>query len=299
MIYLSNFKNRPAICVESNTLKATFLPLDGAKMASLIRKKDGKELLAVKKGEKYAVLDYDGSYVDSECSGFDDMFPTVDPFTPTSGAFKGITYPDHGETCRIPYEVTYSDDSVILSAKSKIFPISYRKTISLEGESIAIEYEIVNDGENAFPFLWAGHIMLAGEDGMKIISPFTENTPTTMMFAPSDVAEGELDKTGLTGFMPKVGPAYKFYYEGKMQKGEFGAKYLDGSSILFEVDEKKLPYLGFWINNGQFQDIYTLTPEPCSLPYDSPERASKKGLTAYIEPKSEFTFQMKISLSEK
>ena len=99
----SHFKNRTAVSIQSNSLKATFLPDDGAKMASLIRIRDGKELLAVKPDETYRVLTYDGDYVSSECSGFDDMFPTVDPYTPTEGAYRGITYPDHGETCRIPY----------------------------------------------------------------------------------------------------------------------------------------------------------------------------------------------------
>ena len=300
MISLTKYKDRPAILVKSSTLKATFLPLDGAKLVSLIRISDGKELLSTRPDSKYKVLAYDGDYVDSECSGFDDMFPTVDPFTPKSGPFKGVTYPDHGETCRIPYEVTFSQDELIMTAQSKIFPITYKKRVTAKDNGeIVLSYLIENKGDHDFPFLWAGHVMLQGEEGMKIVSPFDESVPTKMMFAPKGVDESALSLTGLSAFEPKTGSAYKFYYEKPMPNGVFGAQYKDGSSLLFTVDEKKLPYLGYWINNGEFQDIYTLTPEPCSVPYDSPERASEKGLTSIIKAQESFSFEIEITITEK
>ena len=74
MIYEGKYKDRPAVIVESDQFVASILPLDGGKMASLKLKNTGKELLAVKPGDKYKVLAYDGEYVPSECSAFDDMF---------------------------------------------------------------------------------------------------------------------------------------------------------------------------------------------------------------------------------
>ena len=100
-----------------------FLPNDGAKMASLIDLATNHELLLTRDGESYRVLTADGSYVDSECSAFDDMFPTIDPYTPETGAYRGITYPDHGECCRLPYEVRVEGNKLILSAHSRLFSI--------------------------------------------------------------------------------------------------------------------------------------------------------------------------------
>ena len=97
MIVHTSYKNREAFVVESGALRATFLTNDGAKMASLIDLETNRELLLTRDGESYRVLTADGSYVDSECSAFDDMFPTIDPYTPEKGAYKVITYPDHGE----------------------------------------------------------------------------------------------------------------------------------------------------------------------------------------------------------
>lgn len=298
MIWLENFKDRPAVCIQNSQVKATFLPLDGAKMVSLIRLKDGKELLAVKPNKNYKVLTFDGDYVSSECSGFDDMFPTVDPYTPTVGAFKGITYPDHGETSRIPYDLKTTGGEIILFANSKLFDITYEKRVFINNDVLTVNYAITNNGENDFPFLWAGHIMLDGRNVSKTITPFDNNAPTEIMFAPSGVDTTKLAKDRLTGFIAKSGSAYKFYYTDKMSKGVFGVEYLDGEKLIFEVDENKLPYLGMWLNNGEFQDIYTITPEPCSVPYDRPDRAEQKGITSIIKSHSTFQFDFKIYIKE-
>lgn len=292
------FKDHEAVSVESAVLKATFLPKDGAKMVSLIRKKDGKELLAVKSGEKYRTLAYDGDYVSSECSGFDDMFPTVDPYTPSTGAYQGITYPDHGETCRIPYEASVEGDTVVFRAQSRLFPIRYEKRVFIREKSIVTAYRIENQGEHTFDFLWAGHIMLQGEDGMEILTPFAKDAPTEMMFAPKDADTSAYPKDRLMGYAPRTGAAYKFYYTEPLKEGYFGVKYQDGTSLLFETDEKKLPYLGIWLNNGEFQNIYTVTPEPCTVPFDAPDRAAKRGITSVIPPRSKFSFEIQITVKE-
>lgn len=298
MIKQVKFKDREALSVENGVLKAVFLPDDGAKMASLVRLSDGKELLAVKPTPLYQVLTYDGDYVSSECSGFDDMCPTIDPYTPKSGAYEGISYPDHGESCRMPHRLSVEDDQAVFSARSRLFPIRYEKRVYAEGESLILAYDVENFGDHPFEFLWAGHIMLKGEDGMEILTPFDADAHTEMMFAPRGADVEKLPKDRLMGFVPGAGAAYKFYYTEKMAQGRFGVKYSDGSALLFEVDEKKLPYLGIWLNNGEFQDSYTVTPEPCTLPADAPDRGAKRGIHSVISPHDSFSFEIKITLKE-
>lgn len=299
MIKYLNYKDRPAISIEGRELKATFLPDDGAKMVSLIRIRDQKELLAVKQGERYRTLAYDGEYVLSECSGFDDMFPTVDPFTPVDGGHRGVTYPDHGEICRLPFSTKEEENSIVFQTQSRLFPIRYQKRVSVEGSSIVVHYRIDNFGEVPFAFLWAGHMMLQGEEGLELITPFSKDDPTEIMFSPPNVDVLTLPKDRLMNFVPQIGPAYKFYYTEQMKKGRFGVRYRDGSALLFDVDPEKLPYLGIWLNNGGFQNSYTVTPEPCTIPYDSPERAAKHGISSVLQPQGNFEFQIKITAKEK
>ncbi|MBE5891854.1 MAG: hypothetical protein E7286_00600 [Lachnospiraceae bacterium] len=295
MIYQGMYKDRPAVIVESGSLIASFLPEDGSKMASLKVKDIGKELLAVKPGDKYKVLAYDGEYVPSECSGFDDMFPTVDPYTPQGGPYQGITYPDHGETCRIPYEAKMDENTVVFRSSSRLFPIAYEKAVAPAADGgLDITYRIYNNGESAFPYLWAGHIMLQGEDGARVFTCFDgRQVPTEMMFS-TVRKEVELPLDRLTGYQPGEGAAYKFYYVEPMTEGVFGLEYVDGSRLTFSLDEKKMPYLGIWFNNGEFQDLYSITPEPCTVPYDAPDRAAARGITSIIPAGETFTFTLHI-----
>ena len=297
MITSASYKGRDAVIVESGKLRATILPDDGAKMASLVDLQNGKELLATKGGDTYKVLGVDGSYVDSECSAFDDMFPTIEPYTPQSGENRGITYPDHGEVCRLPFEVSLAEDAATFSVKSRLFPYAYQKTVSLAPDGgLEIRYVIENDGDEAFESLWAGHVMLRGEDGMRLLTPFSEEAPIEMIFATDGYDTEKLPRDRLCGFEPNVGAAYKFYYSDKMREGYFGVRYADGRTLTFTFDEQKLPYLGVWLNNGEFQGIYNVAPEPCTVPFDAPHKAKAKGYGWSIPAKEKFEFSLHISM---
>jgi len=83
-----------------------------------------------------------------------------------------------------------------------------------------------------------------------------------------------------------------------MPEGRFGVRYRDGSRLLFNVDAQKLPYLGIWLNNGAFQKGYSITPEPCSVPFDAPDRAAARGYTSRIPVGETFTFAFHIRIEE-
>lgn len=296
MISFGRYKDRPAVIVQSGALRAVLLPEDGAKMASLTAVKEEKELLAVKVGEVYKPLAYDGDYVQAECSAFDDMFPTIDPYTPNSGEHAGKTYPDHGEVCRLPYAVQIEGDSAVFTASSRLFPLVYEKRVSIaESGAIQLQYTVENGGAESFPFVWAAHIMLQGEDGMTLITPFEENAPTEMMFATKGVDQSALPKDRLIGYRMGTGAAYKFYYLNKIEEGYFAAKYPSGATLRFAYDREKLPYLGVWLNNGEFQKGYTLAPEPCTVPFDAPDKAAARGYRSEIPPKGKFELTLQIS----
>lgn len=299
MIARTSYKDRDAIIVESDALRATFLPNDGAKMASLIDLTTNRELLLTRDGETYRVLTADGSYVDSECSAFDDMFPTIDPYTSETGAYKGITYPDHGECCRLPYEARVEENKLILSAHSRLSPIHYQKTVATAPDgTITVDYAITNEGDTPFDFIWAGHIMLRGEYGMRLLSPFGEKAPIEMVFATDGYTHDTLPRDTLMGFDPHTGAAYKFYYLDPMPEGFFGVRYASGRELFFRFDETKLPYFGVWLNNGEFQGIYNLAPEPCTAPFDAPDKAAQKGYSSQIDAASTFRFCIAISMRE-
>jgi hypothetical protein len=98
----SKYKDKKSIVVENNRLRAEFLPDPGGKMVSLIDKGTGYEFLIQRNNELYRDQSFDGVYVDGECSGFDDMFPTIDVCNYESDPWKGVKMPDHGEVWSLP-----------------------------------------------------------------------------------------------------------------------------------------------------------------------------------------------------
>lgn len=298
MIRIDTYKDRPCTVVESDKLCATFLHEDGAKLTSLVCVSDGRELMATKAGKRYKRLAYDGSYVASECSAFDDMFPTIDPYVPADGIYRGIEYPDHGETCRIPYKVSIGNDGeAIFSSHSLRFGISYEKIACVaENGGIDVTYRIKNESGEDFPFVWAGHIMLAGEDGMRLVTPYDEKSNIEMIFMDGKRPQDPIPRDSLIGFSAGEGAAYKFYYTEPITSDGFSITYADGRALSFEYDREKLPYFGVWLNNGTFQESYTITPEPCSVPFDAPDKAAKRGYGSVIAAYDTLEFTIHIKL---
>ena len=118
------------------------------------------------------------------------------------------------------------------------------------------------------------------------------------MFAPNGVDATLLPKDRLIGYEKGKGYAYKFYYLEPISEGYFGLRYGDGSTLSFTYDKTILPYLGVWLNNGEIQNLYSIAPEPANIPFDSPEKAEKRGYRAFIKPNNSFKLQIKISLKD-
>ena len=176
MIFETTYKNRPAFAVKGSNLTAVFLPLDGGKMASL--KTDcGKELLEQAKGEEYRTLTVNGSYIDSECSAFDDMFPTIDPVF-----FEGYEYIDHGEVCRIEHNAEIKAEKLVLSSIAKSVNARFSKEISDDENGIKIKYLIENLNDKPLSYIWAGHMMFRAFKGAEFFTNAPKNAPIKVMF---------------------------------------------------------------------------------------------------------------------
>lgn len=289
MIERTSYKDRPAYRVTGERLSAVFLPEDGGKMASLW---DGRrEFLAQAPGACYRRLLPDGEYVPSECSGFDDMFPTIDLYTPDAGIYRGITYPDHGEVCRYPMEICQGADSLEFTFDSRRFDIRFRKRIRCEDGGIAIRYAIENHGPEAFPYIWAAHCMLQAEADAQIVFPYDEAAPIRTMFG------RQLSRIQTEPYAPD-GESYKYYFAEPIQAGWCGYRYADGTTLLLQYPERIVRYLGVWINNGSFKSMYNIALEPCTAPYDKPDEAMAQGCCSVLQPGETLQFRLLFTVQE-
>lgn len=290
------YKHRPALRVTTDTLSALFLPEDGGKLVSLTANRDGFEFLCQNPTSTYARLAYDGSYVDSECASWDDMFPTIDPYTPAAGEYVGVTYPDHGEVCRLPMEVTEEGETFALSCTSRLFAVDFEKRISAAPDgALVMTYTLRNKGREDFPYIWAAHCMLRGADDLTVQTPYAPDAPVAYMFGPA--GRETLPRNRLSGYAAGTGAAYKFYYTQPAELGILGATY-ERSGHRFEMDYRDslcaIPYVGIWINNGEFKSYYNVALECASAPYDAPHKAAERGFCSVLTAGESLTFTLRV-----
>lgn len=305
-IYETSYKDIFAMAVETDKLIALFLPYNGAKLASLIDKISGTELLATAKGEKYKELSNESNYVEGECSAFDDMFPTIDLYAPKTGIHAGISYLDHGEVCRSCFECTADENKLVMIFNSDRLSYRYTKTIlSTADGSIAIKYKIDNFSGESFNYIWAAHCMLAAAEDGRIITPYPEGAPAEIMFDNNKEFGGRGDIINIhqkmltsSSYSPD-GNTFKYYFIEPIPLGLI--KYNNpktNRSFVMRYDQNKIPYLGVWINNGCFKAMYNSAPEICTAPFDSPGVAAERGYSSIIKPNGTAEFEILLYTEE-
>lgn len=296
----SQYKNIFAIRLETEKYVALVLPSEGGKIVSFQDKKRGKEYLLQNSSTEYLHVGLTDDFEKGECSGFDDMFPTIDPVQ-----IDGKYYPDHGEVCRVPFSYEIKDDKLILSYKSLAIGYLYQKVLE-EGEhgELCIAYQITNVSDFPLSSLWAGHCLIQIEQGGNIVVPFNEGDIIDCVYDSQrrlDTWERlQLKKEYITTLWTEKKRAIKWYFPEKCQYGFMGYQYPQGDVFMMEFDKNKLPYIGIWIDYGMVNGNVCVGLEPCTLGYDTVINAAQHHQTDVIEPKGIKTFKIKLYVrSEK
>ena len=283
MIKEALYKGRPAIELSCSEFTALFLPLDGAKLASF-KTKTGHELFVQAEGEAYRRLDLVSDYEKSECSGFDDMFPTID-----ACVINGFQYLDHGEVCRRRHHITIGTDQLAFSCALPELNVHYEKTVYCDNGALFIKYTIKNNNNFDFPYVWAAHMMFQGEEGAYAVSCFPPDAPKTFL-------AGNPDRKAPHILPPRGNKEYKYYYCDAKAPLICGMVYpKSGTQITVEFDNDIVKYLGLWVNPGDLNGMYTIAVEPCTALYDSPIMAEKANAASCIKANQKVEFTLKMS----
>ncbi len=277
------YKDRPAVTLSCGSLSATFLPLDGAKLASL-KTARGIELLAQAEGTHYKRLELDTSYVKSECSAFDDMFPTIDPCV-----IDGMNYMDHGEVARREHVCEITEDAVSFSCSLEGLNADYSKRVFFDGDTLCIRYSIRNRNPFDLPYIWAAHMMLTGEEGARVESDFADDSPIRVMF-------GQPLSRESANRLPAIGACreYKYYHTEQKEPISCGVVYPEKRLRLAVSFDGAVGYLGVWMNPGDLNGMYNLAIEPCTALYDCPPKAEEGGAASFIPRNDTIEFTMRI-----
>jgi hypothetical protein len=305
----SEYKNKKSIVVESSRIRAEFIPDPGGKMASLINKETGYEYLVQRKNKIYRDQPFDGIFVDGECSGYDDMFPTIDTCNYEGEPWEGVKMADHGEVWSLPWEYKADNNSLYMSVKGVRFPYKLEKNIYFSNEnSLRIDYTLTNYSPFDFEFLWAGHLMMNIEEGTQVKVPDDCKQVITILTN----GQGKFgDIHNWPYLKDKEGKSYradisrnhdvkgfeKYYFNNRLKDGWCQLIYPENKNNLkvsFPVDT--VPYLGVLMNEGGWDGLYNIIIEPCTICYDRPDVAKKYGQVSLVKGSGVCSWHIEIKI---
>jgi hypothetical protein len=311
-VFESRYKDQRAITIESDLMTALILPDIGAKLCSFCYRPLDLELLVQRPGEQYLLQPYDGSYVASECSGMDDMFPTIDECHYEAYPWKGTRMPDHGEVWSIPWDCTESDGCLHCVTHGVRFPYQLEKWVSFSGDTtLHIQYRLSNLSPFALDYLWAAHPMFVLQEGAELQLPAGVQAVTlvsslgrgsgcygdTFDWPIAALATGQ--SVDLRRIQPKASQAYrKYYVKGRMPEGWCALTYPKSQLALrLDFPVQTVPYLAILPNEGGWQDLYNVFLEPCTAPFDRPDIARLHRALSTVNGRSTHEWHLDMSLS--
>lgn len=311
-IYDSTYKDQKAIAVESKALCFKFLPEFGSNLCSAVCKSTGREFMVQRPENEYRIVPFGGVYVDGECCGMDDMFPTIDSCHYEKEPWKGAFLVDHGEIWNLKADVTTEEDRVIFHFYGIRIPYILRKTVYFIAETVLrIDYELINRTQFDMEFLWAAHTMLKAEPGVKIFVPEELKRAVAVFSNTSRIGRyGEyfdwptyIDSAGVKRRIDVMGEwennCEKYYFAERLRQGWCAMQYPDHSVFALSFPAAQIPYLGILHNTGGFRNMYNLFLEPCSAPFDRPDFAAARGQGSIVKARSNYKWFINISISNK
>ncbi|NOZ72026.1 MAG: hypothetical protein GXP38_08935 [Chloroflexi bacterium] len=264
-------------------------------------------------GQEYLLQPFDGDYVDGECTGFDDMFPTIDACYYDRFPWQGVKMADHGEVWSLPWRHQVDGEKLYFAVHGVRFPYELEKWISFREDSILhLDYRLTNLSSFDFDFLWAAHMMINIEEGTELVLPDgVESIIGTLSFTGNLGTYGDEfawpvgilpdgSKKDFRWLQPKSAKdAYKYYVKGRMPEGWCGLKYHQSDfSLRLAFPVAQVPYLGILVNEGGWRDYYNIFLEPCTTSFDRPDAARYRGQTATVRGGAIYEWHLSITLME-
>ncbi len=308
------YKDVKSVVITTDKLQATFLPGEGGKLISLVCLENGKDYLEQRKESTYRHLGPETTYVEASCDSYDDMFPTIDPWEIPDGPLKGAKYLDHGEVSRIPHLFTKYGDAMYTYTRLSNLPVTFEKKITEnERGGLRIDFTITNLCDTDIDYIWAAHFMAVAEEGGRVITPFKDGGKAEIVFASdnekygsrNDIVTLPYGKDGVTRvdenkkFVPGKGDAWKYYFCDPLPEGWIGYRYpSDGRTLKFRFDEKKVPYGGMWLNDGEFHGISNAAMEIATGTFDRPDSARERNQYSVLKASGKETWYFEIDIEK-
>lgn len=296
------FMKQGIIILENDDIRMEILPDRGGKITSIFNKsKECEWLYQDSSGDNEKSIP--GVFGKKDAFGFDEMFPTINREVIPGILKKSVELPDHGEIWSKKWTLTNSDKtSATMEVKGDILPYIFTRKIELLSNEIHMGYNVENLSSVSIPSLWTPHPLFSFFKDTEILLPkglkSIRQALDSGLLGDLNMVH-KIDGSEPPLFNPGSLPAnscFKFYSTEPLQEGYCGLKDNRGTLEMI-FSEMSLPWLGFWINNGGWNNQYNIALEPATAPMDSPAAAEKIGATASLKPNEKKDWDLKIVLN--
>lgn len=279
--------NMDAYILENDFLVVKVLKEFGGKIASIYHKELEYEVLFQPTDNSYRVPELGGAFSDYDTSGIDEMLPTIDEcYYPNS--YKKMN--DHGDIWAQKWNYKEDGNVLISNVRCDSIKLDLIRSISLDGESILLDYKLYNPTSQELYYLWAFHGLMNFDDS------------TELEFFTDSQIENVIDGSAYDFNYLKLGDypdggSYKFYFVDEIENGKVKVLNRNNNLLIeFNYDTEINKFLGVWITKGGFKGEYNFAIEPTSGYYDSLERAYINDKVSKVDSKETKEWKLKLDI---
>ncbi len=278
----------------------------GGKLQSI--RWDGREWLWQRQGTHFRFAAYGARFETGEFSGFDDMFPTISACPYPQADFSEVTLPDHGEVWTQDFDCREEGSQLWCGVKGVALPYRFSKGVSLEENSIVIQYQVENLSDKTLCYLWAAHPLFVLQDGMRVEIPGAETIFNAAMDQDNLGAFGQIhpwpvcasgrDMRRLSG---QHHTFQKYYVWNSLSQNQVLLHYPDGTTLTMEATVAQAPYLGMWVDECGYGGYHMrcVAPEPCTAALDRLDFAAAYDKQSLLPPLGTASWQLRIDFAKE
>lgn len=301
--------------LENERLKLRVLPEMGGKILQIENKATGTRFLKETDQDltRLSTPASGSAFLPPYASGFDECFPTISASAYRYGD-RQLALPDHGELWTQSWEYEQRESGISLQTSGTLLNYRFTKHIYLQGGRIELVYELTNQGEDPFDFLWSSHPLLEVEPGDRLLLPEISEVLLNWSSDPSMGGLGTVhpwprlltynDEVDL-GVVQDPGMEFAMKaFTPRLANGKAGLrKKQTGETFMFSFDPEITPYLGIWLCYGGWpedseQKEFTVALEPCSGRPDALDKSCEWGEEQRIAPKATKSWELRIDISQ-
>jgi len=202
------------------------------------------------------------SFVHAGTGGWDDAIPTVEACSLGDGSALG----DHGEVWDREWRIVSSSPRHLsTSIELRSLPLRFERLITATTTGLRLDWRVTTTSPSPVSFLWSAHPLFAAEPDSRIVVEH-----------PGVVVE-EYPERGRVATIPgsiadlPAGGALKLFASGVSRASVVHA---DSSVLTLTWDAAELPFVGLYLDRGEFTTRPVLAIEPTMAATDSAARAT-------------------------